>query len=545
MATLSTSSLKLGKKLAAHLLRRTTFGPSKKDIDLFAGKSPAEALQILIEAKVTPEPPRDKATGNSWLPSRKANNSNEGSLRLSVRCWWLDHMTRSPLSLSERMVYFYHTHFTTDQTKANFASGLYYQNALFRHYSLGNFKKLATKICYDNAMLMFLDGRYNRVGSPNENFAREFFELYTIGKGEQVGNQDYTNYTEKDIKEASRIFSGFLVDSTFQINIDSETGLPFGKIPVNAKNIPTLHDFGVKQFSERFENRQIAPLENSVEGMFNEIEDLVEMIFNQKATALHICRKLYRFFVYHHISAEVESAIINPLADLLIRNNYEIKPVLESLIISSHFFDHNIVAENEKIAGTLIKSPLELMVGMFRFYDISLPPNNNLEEFYGIYADLLDRLDNQGMTLYEIESAAGYAAYYQEPDYNRNWITAATLAQRYQFPSDLISGIKKKKVFSHELKLDVLKFVENPDNFTNPSKADILLRELLTSIFPREVKEDRFNYFLNEIFLEGLSLKAWEMEWQEYKSSGIDEGVRSQLNNLFTKIMQTPEYQLL
>src|SRR5690606_35138059 len=118
--------------------------------------------------------------------------------------------------------------------------------------------KLAKKICFDNAMLMFLDGRYNRVGAPNENFAREFFELYTIGKGPQIGSQDYTTYTEQDVREAARIFSGFLADHTFQTNIDQETGLPYGKIPVNKKGKPTLHDFGVKQFSARFDNKQIA-----------------------------------------------------------------------------------------------------------------------------------------------------------------------------------------------------------------------------------------------------------------------------------------------
>src|SRR5690606_31533214 len=252
MAISSTNSTRLGSRLAAHLLKRTTFGPTKQEIDQFSQKSASEALDILLETRYNPEPPRDKKTGVSWLPSRKGNNSNEGSLRLSVRCWWLHHMIKSPLSLSERMVYFYHTHFTTDETKANFGSALYYQNALFRHYSLGNYKVLAKKICFDNAMLMYLDGRYNRVGAPNENVAREFFELLTIGKGEQIGDQDYTTYPEREIKEAARIFSGVLADSTFQINIDSETGLPYGKIPVNAKQKPTLHDFGVKQFSERF-----------------------------------------------------------------------------------------------------------------------------------------------------------------------------------------------------------------------------------------------------------------------------------------------------
>ena len=545
MSLSSTSSAKLGYRSAAHLLRRATFGPTKREIDQFSKKSLSEALEELFGEKPNPEPPRDKATQAAWLPARKTKNSPEGSLRLSVRCWWLDHMSRSPLSLSERMVYFYHTHFTTDQTKANFGSALYYQNALFRYYSLGNFKKLATKICFDNAMLMFLDGRYNRVGAPNENFAREFFELYTIGKGPQIGSQDYTTYTEQDVKEAARIFSGFLTDDTFQTNIDQETGLPYGKIPVNKKGKPTLHDFGVKQFSERFGNKHIAPFENSVEGMFQEIEELVDMIFSKKETALHLCRKLYRFFVYHQISEEVESTIIHPLSDLFIRNNYEIKPVLESLLSSAHFYDRNVSRENDKIEGALIKSPLELLAGMLRFYSIALPSEDgNLEEFYGIYADMLDRISVQGMSLYEIESAAGYAAYYQEPDFNRIWISATTLAHRYQLPAELIAGIKRKKTFSHAMKLDVLEFVDNPQNFTNPARADLLLRELLAALFPREVGEDRFNYFLNEVFLEGLSLKAWEGEWLEFKSTGVDAGIRGQLENLFVRLMQAPEYQL-
>ena len=196
MASIQPISSNLTSKQAAHLLRRATFGPTISEIDSFTGLSVDQALTLLLADQPAPSPPVDPETGLTWLPKRSDINSGNDELIHVTKAWWLDLMRTSPPSLREKMVFYYHTHFTTISTVVNSASALYYQNELFRFYALGNYKELAYKICIDNAMLIFLDGRDNIVGLPQENFARECLELFTIGKGPQVGPGDYTNYTD-------------------------------------------------------------------------------------------------------------------------------------------------------------------------------------------------------------------------------------------------------------------------------------------------------------------------------------------------------------
>lgn len=532
--------------MAAHLLRRAAFGPTRQEINYFATKTPSQAMDELVQHKPVPAPPADLKTGQPWLPARKDHNSYESRLRSYVVYWWMDHLCRTKSSLTEKMVYFYHTHFTTIQSRANYASAIYYQNQLFRHHALGNVKTLATKLCYDNAMLMNLDGRYNRVEKPNENFAREFLELYSIGKGPQVGAGDYTHYTEHDVKQAARVFSGFQVDETFSQNIDQATGIPMGKMPVNPQQVPTLHDFGSKTFSAKFGQRVIRPKGQSLAAVIEEIGTFVDMVFAQPETARFLCRKLYRFFVYHQITPEIEKEVIQPLATQLIHHRYEILPVLKTLLSSEHFYDMQVKNNQQKIRGTLVKSPLELVSGMLRYFKIALPAPQQLESFYTLYGEIFYRMQQQGMELYEPVDVAGYPAYYQEPGFQRNWISSSTLAYRYKFAEDLIKVIRRRNV-AGKFQLDVLAYVDNPQHITNPGDAARLVKELAEDLLPRPLSQHRYDYLLHRVLLDNLSLKNWEMEWQQYKRYGTGtqaSGVRSQLEKLLVAMMQTPDYQL-
>ena len=541
MASLSPRSSPLGRPLAAHLLRRATFGPNRQEITQFASKSPADAVAILMKQTSRPQPPLDLQTGKSWLPARTSANSYNSRLRFYTVYWWMDHLCRSPLSLQERMIYFFHTHFTTMQSRVNYASAMYYQLELFRQYAFGNIKQLALKLCFDNAMLMHLDGRYNRVGKPNENFAREFLELYTIGKGTQKGANDYTTYTEQDVREAARVFSGFDVDPSFSKHIDPDTGLPRGTMISNGKGEAIFHDYGSKTFSSAFGGKTIHSQGRTHQAIRQEIGEFVDMIFDQPATAQHLCRKLYRFFVYHQITPGIESQIIRPLAQVMIDNDYELRPVLTKLLSSQHFYEVNTPANG--IGGTLIKSPLELFTQMFRYYNIKLPSQNSLEDFYTIWGEVFYRMQDEGMQLYEPVEVAGYPAYHQGPDYNRNWITSSTLARRYILGKSIVTGIRRKGV-APEFTLDVMAYVKNTQNITDPSDAPRLVRELAEDLIPRPVSEERMAYFLEEILLDSLSPTHWTFEWEDYLQSGNDRGVRRQLELLFTKIMESPEYQL-
>jgi uncharacterized protein (DUF1800 family) len=155
-------------------------------------------------------------------------------------------------------------------------------------------------------MLKYLNGDVNNETNPNENFAREFLELFTIGKGPQQGPGDYTNYTEEDIQAAARLLTGFKKGNRTD-NIDADTGIPRGYAN------PNKHDSTDKQFSYAFQD-QIITGSSTAEGMWLELRDFTEMVFTQDETARNICRKLYRYFVSRNISTEIETDIIGPLA---------------------------------------------------------------------------------------------------------------------------------------------------------------------------------------------------------------------------------------
>lgn len=532
----------LGKKNAAHLLRRTTFGPSRTDIDTFSNYTINQALALLLEEKLPALPPLDLATGESWVnPKPTGANSDESDLMKMTFAWWVDLMRSSGNSIIDRMAWFYHTHFTTISSRINNGTAIYYQLKLFRYYALGNFKELSKKICYDNAMLVHLDGRLNDVGRPNENFAREFFELFTIGKGDQVGPDDYTNYTESDVIESSKVLSGYNVDWEFS-NIDPETEVAMG-IVRGSGNVASNHDASVKTFSARFQNTVIQPNEligdkASKDAALDELDQLITMIFNEEATAMYICRRLYRFFVYYEITQEIENDIIGPLAQTFITNDFELKPVLEQLLSSTHFFDSDNATETDDSRGGIIKSPMEIVLGTLRFFNIQLPDQQvDLTGFYAAYNDLIfGKLANQGLDFYEPFDVAGYEAYYQEPAYNRNWITVNNLARRYQISTDLLLGVKDEND-AILFKLNILTYCETEGIDLNSPQA--IVTYFVDYLLPEDITAERFDYFKSTLLID-----VDEVDWVATIIDGEDFQVIFHLENLINTLLQSPEYQL-
>jgi uncharacterized protein (DUF1800 family) len=531
----------LGTKNAAHLLRRVTFGPSRTDIDAFSSYTIDQALAILLEEKPPVDPPIDIQTGESWVsPAPTGANSEPGDLMNMTFAWWFNQMRVSGNSIIDRMAWLYHIHFTTISSRINRGTAIYYQIKLFRYYALGNFRELSKKICYDNAMLVHLDGRLNDVGRPNENFAREFFELYTIGKGDQVGPDDYTTFTEQDVIESSKVLSGYNVDWEYA-NIDPDTEVSMGVLR-GGGDAASNHDASVKQFSARFQNTTIQPIaligdKASKEAALDELDQLVNMIFAQEATARHICRRLYRFFVYYDITEEIENDIIAPLAQTFINNDFEIKPVLEQLLRSTHFFDTDNAIETDDNRGGIIKSPLEVIQGTLRFFDIQLPDQTtDLQGFYAANYDLLRKLSNQGLDFYEPFEVAGYQAYHQLPAFNRNWITSNNLARRYQISTDILLGYKDEND-NLLYKLDILAYCQSEGIDLNSPQA--IVTYFVTYLLPEEITQERFDYFKSTLLID-----VDEPDWVATIIDGEDFQVVFHLENLVNALIQSPEYQL-
>lgn len=544
MASLNPKTSSLGRRLAAHLLRRTTYGPQKPRIDAFAALTPAEAVAELLNAPPTPQvaEPIDYRTGNPWINSGSPTDTNDGTLKRYVAGWWMNEAFRDT-TINHKMMFFLHTDFTASFEEDGDSAEFFDHLQLLRFYALGNWKVFARKMTLDHLMLKFLDNRYNNKWNPNENYAREFLELFTIGKGPQIAPENYTHYTEYDIQQAARVLTGFTLSDRRGANRDAETRLPMGR--ANFGN----HDTEDKTFSSAFQGTVIRGA-NNAQDMFRELNDFVEMIYAQDATAKYLCRKLYRFFVRKDISAEVEQDIIDPLAATFRDNNYELRPVLEQLLTSQHFYDEDDVNPGDEVIGSLIKSPMELLLGTLGLFELRVPnpasdPYNHYDQFYMRTAQ--DTFFSKGaFNLFQPPSVAGYPAYHQEPGYHHNWFTANTLVARYRLPEMLLTGrrILSGGELGGGIKLEIAPFVKNSGFVSDPSDAELLVQAFLNYLLPEFPDEQRYGYFLNEIFLNGLSVINWRFEWANYESTNDDSSVRIALENLFKAIVYSPEYQL-
>ncbi len=551
MASISPLTGNLGRRRAAHLLRRTSFHYSRARVDELATQSAATAAASLLSLRnLQHSQPYYDIPGTTgvveaiqWLiPTGQTNPGQEFELRRNVTSWWT-HEALSDTGIGHKMIFFWHQFLACDIIAQNHATFFDYLR-LLRWGALGNFKKLATKIVTDNTMLQYLNNHQNTKNSPNENFAREFFELFTIGKGPQLVEGDYTHYTEDDIIQAARVFTGFR-KRTQRDQYDPETGIPWGTTQFSQ------HDTGAKTFSSKFQNKTIAGATNAA-GMYTELNTFVNMVFDQPQVARHICTRLYRFFVSPKVTPEIETDIIEPLADTFRNNNYDILPVLQQLLSSQHFYDADDSDNKDEIIGGMIKSPLELSLQAISFFNLAIPDavTKNYDHYIRFYYNaVFERmLGLANLLLFFPPDVAGYAAYHQAPDYNRQWFNATTVIARYKLPTMLLTGkrtIGASPNTSIGVQLKIAEWVRDSGVISDPEDPFVLVTELLQYMLPEEPDTERFNYFYNDIFLDNLPPADWTYEWQNYISTGKGEEVTIALSRLITNVMFSPEYQLL
>jgi uncharacterized protein (DUF1800 family) len=291
-------------------------------------------------------------------------------------------------------------------------------------------------------------------------------ELYSIGKGLEgiddkkgLPNGDYLYFTEQDVQAAARVLSGFDLDRSFSL-IDEDTGIPTGTL----KSAGGQHDNEPKEFSNRLENAIIngdplltngtRPTEESI---MDEIDQLLRLIYNQDETSIHICRKLYRFFGYHSVDENIQNTVISDMAEIFKSNNFKIQPVLETFFTSTYFYDGSEAAGDE-LYGSLIKSPIDLVIGTFRSFNYQLPDfTTEAQSFHDIVGGFSRSIDLMGLDFYEPFEVAGYTAYHQFPIFNRAWITTNYLTNRYNFINNFIN----ESTSIDPEKINILEFVLN------------------------------------------------------------------------------------
>jgi uncharacterized protein (DUF1800 family) len=332
----------LGERAAAHLLRRAGFGGTPAEIRRYAAMRAADAA-----ASLTSVPPAssiaapEQAQVDGPLGKHKTRESTN-----ALQLWWLNRMLTTPAPLQEKMTLYFHGHFTSRATQ-RFPRITYNQNALFRRYAVGNLRELTREVSKDAAMLIYLDGANNVASHPNENYARELMELFTLG---------VDNYTEHDVRESARAWTGWrVVRRTDSVSFDE-----------------SRHDAGSKTFLGRT-------------GNFNG-DDIVDIIFDQPQCARFFAASLLNWFVYN----DPEPELVNAVAGVIRAHRYDLAPVLGILLSSNVFY-------SERAYRALVKSPVEFVVGTYK--TLGLPE---------IGETALPALQQMGQRLFFPPSVAGW-----------------------------------------------------------------------------------------------------------------------------------------
>ncbi len=509
---------------AAHLLRRTTYCANYENINEAVSNGLDATLSQILADKPMPEPPLNHffesdpnvPVGQTWIDAPYSTVVNLVNYRYrSMVGWTIQQMLTDGISIREKMVLFWHNHFVTGDI--NESKYIYRYSSLLRQFATGNFREFTKQITIDPLMLRYLNGNQNTKNAPNENYARELLELFTVGKGELAGAGDYTTFTEQDVLEIAKVLTGWRDSGYFNV---------VGN-PVETIFRQNQHDTSTKQLSHRFGNASI-----SSDGE-QETFTLIDIIFEQEAVAHFICKKLYRYFIHYEISEETEAEFIKPLAQLLIDNDYEIKPVLEALFKSAHFYETIRV-------GCMIKNPLDFILTSINQFKI--PALNSLLARYELGVGISQFSAAQLMQYYQPPNVAGWPAYYQEPAFYQLWINSVSLPQRMAYVVGLITP--GYTIATETLIIDPLKLV---DSLQNPSNAEAMIMELSILLFPLGISEGQRDY-LKEVLLSGLPDSVWQEEYLNYSFDMTNEAlaapVRIKLQLLLATMMTMPEYLL-
>lgn len=509
-----------------HLLRRTQFGAKPSALASLSGMTMSQAVDALVNTvPPVPSPPVNYfeniypdasgiPLGSTWINANYGDGTTNYYREVSLRAWWMKNCIDQGLSIQEKMILFWHNTFVTESNVVGYAVAQYRYLDLLRTHALGNFKTLVKAITLNPMMLIYLNGHYNVKNSPDENYARELQELFTIGKGSNLWNED-------DVKAAAKVLTGHRVDfATMTYYFDS-----------------TKHETANKQFSS-FYNNTVITGQSGANGA-NELDDLLNMIFAQNQTvAKFLCRKLYRFFVYYDIDATIESTIISGLATTLINNNWDIKPVLLQLFKSDHFYDSLSM-------DCYIRTPMDYYIGLMRTTDVQIPGTLNLEDYWRAYYVPAYLCEQNGMDPGSPPSVSGWPAFYQTPMYHEMWINSDTLPKRMKASDAYFTNYGWWASPTYQVKCDVLHFAQT---LSDPSDPVAVVNECIQYLLALTLSQSLKDYY-RSILLSGQTQNYyWTNAWNDYTNNPGNttyEGiVRGRLQLMLTEMCRMAEHHL-
>jgi len=472
--TLNPVSREISLIESAHLLRRTIVGPTIEEIDALSDLNVSAAVEYILRDISNPSPPGDWV--NHPLPDyQNYTDEQKDSLEtayddqgVELGEWWIDQIFYNPTSIKEQMTLFWHDHFATSIMTVKYTPAMYHQNRVLRENALGNFKELIIIMTLDPAMMVWLDNNQNTVEAINENFSRELLELFTMGEG---------NYTQQDVMEGARGLTGYQTDG------------------LNTYFNPNRFDDGVKTFLGQTGNF--------------DTYDIIDIIFEQDQTAYFISEKLYKWFIYEQPNEQ----IVQELAQIMIENDYEIKPVLSALFNSEHFFDENFY-------GSKYKDPLTHSLGALRQSYIDVNQNIYYQNSEISFHQVLRYVQNLGgQLIFYPPDVSGWPGY-------RNWINTYTLPWRKLYTNYLLDG-------TFGAIYDPISFAERIPN--GLSDANALLDFLYVYFYSIEPSELTKQNLMDEL-LAGADLFEWHLIYYD--------GATERFVNVVERMMRLSEYQL-
>jgi len=506
-----------------HLLSRALFGYTHADLTSYVGKTMSQSVTDLlnIDTTVPPLPTNDYSFNTPdpecaedavWVD--KKNSKNFGR-RMSLRNWWMKHMI-SDGTIREKMTLFWHNHFAAESNAIGDARIAYGYLAMIRKYCLGNFKDFTKDMTLDPGLLRYLNGYLNTNQAPDENYARELQELFTVGKGPGSG------YTEDDVKAAARVLTGWRID--------------YSKNPPTSYFQSNRHDVDDKQFSSFYGSTVVAGKTGATAGA-DELDDMLDMIFAATETSKHIIRRLYTFFVYYEIDADTETNVIAPLAQIFRNNNYNIKPVIETLLKSEHFFD-------QANRGCIIKQPFDYMFGFAKSAYLNLPPETESNAALYIHEKYLnDICEASEQALLDPPSVAGWPAYYQVPSFHEIWVSSNTMPIRVSIMAQFITNGRTSQGYT--VKMNVFDIAEKT---SKPNDPNILVNECLDYFLSMPSTANLKASTKAFLLPGGLADFNWTNIWDTYKSNPGDAANTKTCKDLLTymmySILNLAEYQL-
>ena len=438
-----------------HLYARAGFGLAPEELNQLNWNVEKAVQELFDVAQVYTalkkpdfELPGREAVKVMTKEERKQLKKKAKGLTKEVNLEWVECMINAPV-LREKMSLFWHSHFAC--TSKEFDRAIHQVNTI-RKLALGNFKDLVLAIARDPSMIFYLNNQQNRKSSPNENFARELMELFTIGRG---------NYTERDIKEAARAFTGWFVNKDTRV----------------FEFKPRQHDFGNKTFMGKT-------------GRFNG-EDIIDILFEKRETAHFISRKVYRYFV----NDRVNETHVRELGDKFYSSKYDISAMLKHLFTAPWFYD-------DKNQGTKIKSPIELFVGLSKV--LKLDVQNKSAVFFVQRA--------LGQVLFNPPNVAGWPG-------GQAWIDNSTLLLRCNLVSLIFDrtqiDFKTKEAFEAQQRNPRVKKLKLTADLTPITKAFVASQDLKKdlSTYLLRCKANLNNSFIDQFLAKATSkeekIKAW------------------------------------